>query len=509
MRKRWSALGLALACAISVTVGPSATSSAKASCGNPNHPGGEWRSYGHDFRNTRNQDQERKIGITEAPTLSVAWAFSAEAGDGKGDFTGTPVIADGCLFVGSNEGWVFAINADSGKPVWSTKVKKGGINSTVHVDAGRVFATVSRVGKPAVIALDQQTGELLWDTTIDTQPGADVYGSPIAFDGLVFAGWSGGAAELGDETDRYPFQGGFTLVDARSGRLVKKTYTIRPPDKNPNKPKDKFAGGAIWSTPAIDADAKYAYAGTGNPFRPQKEHKYTNAILKIDLDRNRPTFGEIVDHYKGTVDEYFPGVDELPCFDIPGNPPPYYPQGVGSCGDLDLDFGAAPNLFRHKGRLVVGEGQKSGIYHVANAENMKRVWTAFAGPPTAVGGIVGSTAFDGDAIYGPVTAPGYLWSLDAMSGTQRWVSPTADGAHWGNPVAYANGVVYTVDLKGFLDAYEARTGAPLLHFPMAFGAQSSDPMLSWGGVSIARNTVYAAVGITGLDNGYVVAFRPR
>jgi plastocyanin len=34
-------------------------------------------------------------------------------------------------------------------------------------------------------------------------------------------------------------------------------------------------------------------------------------------------------------------------------------------------------------------------------------------------------------------------------------------------------------------------------------------MLSWGGVSIARNTVYTAVGITSLDNGYVIAFRPE
>jgi len=31
---------------------------------------------------------------------------------------------------------------------------------------------------------------------------------------------------------------------------------------------------------------------------------------------------------------------------------------------------------------------------------------------------------------------------------------------------------------------------------------------SWGGVSIARNTVYVAVGITGLPDGFIVAFRP-
>src|SRR3712207_8399244 len=53
-----------------------------------------------------------------------------------------------------------------------------------------------------------------------------------------------------------------------------------------------------------------------------------------------------------------------------------------------------------------------------------------------------------------------LTSLDRASGTPRWVVPVADAVHWGNPVTSANGVVYTVDLKGFIDAYDAGTGAP-------------------------------------------------
>lgn len=72
----------------------------------------------------------------------------------------------------------------------------------------------------------------------------------------------------------------------------------------------------------------------------------------------------------------------------------------------------------------------------------------------------------------------------------------------------ANGVVYTVDLKGVLNAYEATTGALLRAAPL-WEATGGEPPLSWGGVSFARNTVYAAAGITGLENGYVVAFRPQ
>jgi plastocyanin len=88
------------------------------------------------------------------------------------------------------------------------------------------------------------------------------------------------------------------------------------------------------------------------------------------------------------------------------------------------------------------------------------------------------------------------------------VAPVADGMHWGNPVSTANGVVYTVGLTGFLDAYDAATGIPLLHHWMGSDLAAGDLAASWGGVSIARNTVYAAIGMTGLPVGTVVAYRP-
>jgi polyvinyl alcohol dehydrogenase (cytochrome) len=483
-------------------------------CGPVGVTGGEWRSYGHDLSNTRNQDREANISVADAPLLAQAWTFSSNGAGGSGDFTGTPVVADGCVFAGSNGGWVYALNADTGVLVWKAKVPSGGgINSSVTVDAGRVYAAVSRVSRgtdcgtscpgPYVVAFDETTGAQSWASEpIDGQRGSDVYGSPVIFDGLLFEGVSGGSAELGDEADRYDFQGSFVLLDAASGSLLKKTWTIHSPATH-----DDFAGAGIWSTPAVDPETKYAYVGTANPFKPQAEHVHADAVVKIDLDRTRATFGEIVGSYKGNPDEYFTGTDQLPCVDFTGNNPPWYPQGLGSCGDQDLDFGAAPNLFVQGGRKLVGAGQKSGVYHVFDADTMAPVWTQFVGPPSSVGGIVGSTAVDADGIYGPVTVGGYVWSVPRGGGF-RWGTPTADGVHWGNAVAVANNVVYTVDLKGFLDAYEGRTGIPLLHLPMASAATGANPVASWGGVSVARNTVYAAVGISGLPDGYIVAFKP-
>ena len=492
-------------------------------------PGGEWRSFGHDLSNTRSQPLETTIGPAEARSLAPAWTFSSTEAGGDGDFTGTPIVADGCVYVGSNGGWVFALNADTGEVVWKSEVPGGGgINASVGIHDNLVIAAVSHTTRspcngaecegPYMVAFDRATGALVWRSSwtrpdgmtvnvIDDQPGADVYSSPIVFDGLVFEGVSGGSAELGDEADRYAFQGNFLVLDAATGVVLKKTYTVHPP----LQPDDDFAGAGVWSTPAIDPDEKMAYVGTANPFKPQGEHEHANAVIKVDLDRASPTFGEIVDSYKGNVDEYIPALSTLPCYDIPGNAPPYYPQGIGSCGDIDLDFGASPNLFVRDGVKFVGAGQKSGVYHAFDAGTMGEQggWTSLVGVPTSVGGIVGSTAYDGSSIFGPVTVPGYIWSVGANDGGLGWIAPLLDGAHWGPPVTVANGVVYTLDFRGLLWGIDASTGVPATVIPLINSPGVQPPAVTWGGVAVARNTVYATVGtaVAG-GGGYVLAFRP-
>lgn len=508
-RRRRPLLWLAGA-ALVLPVVPAATAaggaSAKGHCAPARHAGGDWPSYGHDLSNTRSQPAEHTLAPTSVPTLHKAFAFSASQAGGDGDFTGTPVVADGCVFIGSTTGWVFAANADTGQPVWATHLAKDQeITASPYVGEGQVFVAVGRTGSPYVAALDQRTGRVRWRTVTDHQPGADAFASPVVFDGVLFEGVSGGAAELASQQERYAFEGGYVLVETRgrhAGRVLRKVYTVRAPAKNARQ-----GGATVWSTPAIDPHDKVAFVGSGNPFHPQTDTPHADAILKIDLDRHRRTFGRIIGYYDGTPEEYQATAQKLPCYDFPGNQRPYYPQGLGSCGDMDLDFGASPNLISAGGRLLVGAGQKSGYYHLIDARTMKGVWQTPVGPPSSVGGIVGSTAYDGKAIYGPITLGGYLWSLDRATGTPRWVSPIADGAHWGDPVAIADGVVYTVGLTGFLDAYDSATGAPLLHHWMGADVNAGDLAASWGGVSIARNTVYAAIGMTGLANGYVIGYR--
>jgi polyvinyl alcohol dehydrogenase (cytochrome) len=481
----------------------------RARCAKAKVPGGQWRSYGHDFSNTRTQKKERKIGSGNVGQLGPAWTFSTVEAGGEGDITGTPIVAYGCVYVATSDGWVFAMNARTGKLRWKRKVPQGGsIQGSVLATRKRVYVGVHRsqlfqdcaggdpCRGPYVVALNRRNGRVVWASRpLDRQRGTDLYASPVIFKGVLMIGVSGGIAELSQEGgERDNFQGSMNFLDARTGRILKKTWTIHPP----KRPRDDFAGGGIWGTPAIDRKTMRAYVGTANPYVTRAQHPRTNSILKFDVNRRSRTFGKILSHYEGTREEYLDAFSDMPCIDFPGNVPPY-PTGAGSCGDLDLDFGASPNLFRIGKRKVVGAGQKSGIYHVFDRRTMKPLWTQALGPPSQVGGIVGSTAYERASVFGPLTYPGYVWSVSAESGSVRWATPTGDGLHWGNPVSVANGVVYTTTFSGFLDAYDAETGLLL--------ARKRLPDVSWGGVSIARNTVYASVGTSSQSEGFVVAFR--
>ena len=111
-----------------------------------------------------------------------------------------------------------------------------------------------------MVALDQATGHVAWASqAIDKQAGADVYASPVVNDGVLMIGVSGGAAELGPQAEREAFQGSMNFLDANTGRVIRKTWTIHPP----NQPNDQFAGGGIWSTPAVDTADKVAFVGAG------------------------------------------------------------------------------------------------------------------------------------------------------------------------------------------------------------------------------------------------------
>ncbi|MDQ3962403.1 MAG: PQQ-binding-like beta-propeller repeat protein [Actinomycetota bacterium] len=465
-----------------------------ASCADSDHRGGDWPMMGHDLRHRRHQPKEKFITPGRASTLTASWEFTPEEGS---TFSGTPAVAGGCVYVGSQSGWVYAINADTGDLVWKQRVEEdpevafssgaGGINGSLALANGLVYASVANYEKPYIAALDQDTGDVLWATRTERQTGAGTQASAIVFGDVVMAGWDTAGIEFDAEARKTAY-GGFAVIDARTGELLKRTYTI------PIKERKKgYSGGNIWSSFAVDERTKYGYVGTAAPYSPAHEHNRTNAILKVDLDRSRPTFGEIVDSYKGVFDTYFESTRDLPC--VPLAPGSNFAEGTGPCQKLDLDFAAAPNIMDIKGKTVVGELQKAGVYHFVDAKRMKGIHQVVLGNPAAgfAPSSIGSTAFDGSSVYAVSGSQNALVSLDHTTGDYKWFSETIDTPIHANPTSTANGVVYTLNGSGVLTAHDVRTGVVVLSAYVGSSLGS--------GVAVARNTVYTV-------GGSVIALRP-
>lgn len=472
-----------------------APSGASAACDGPASPAGEWPSYGHDLNNSRSQPAEQAIGTASAGALKAAFVYKA-----PGLINATPLVDGGCVFLASNgagptEARIAALDAGTGSELWSRTLtigaaSFGGASVSTPVLAGNLVITpINKKAAPFVVAHDRSTGAEVWRTTLDTQPDSGVNGSPVLYDGMVLVGFFGNADAGSHE------HGGFVILDAATGQILKKTFTIPQADFEQG-----YDGAGIWSTPAVDTSTGFAYAGTSNPHNPQKEHERSDALVKIDLRRDSPTFGEIVGSYKGVSDTLVQDASHQPACET--KPDVYYQYHFSAtCLEADLDFGASPNLFTAGGRTYVGDLQKAGVYHIADAATMGGVARVPVGVPCYACNAASPAFADGHAIVaaGP---PGELVSIDGASGLPSWAAPIAGGFTY-NPVSVANGVAWTVDSAGFLDGFDAQTGVPLVKRRLQDDTGASMVQAtSSSGIAIARNTLYTAAA------SFLIALRP-
>src|SRR5204862_3157183 len=232
---------------------------------------GEWPFYGRDLSNSRNGGTSGP-SYNEVPTLGPVWSFASS----DGDFTGTPVVARGKLVVASGGGSVFALDAASGKKLWS-KDLNAPINGTAAIAGGRVYVPVATPGSPTLAAFDLGRGALLWRTRLDSQKNSDVFGSPVVWSPKRPAAcrarayarrhrarcrsgpavYIGTSAEYGEVNDpKVNTRGSVVALDAATGRVRWKTFSVPP----------KHDGGAVWNTPAIDTATGRLYVGPGNAY---------------------------------------------------------------------------------------------------------------------------------------------------------------------------------------------------------------------------------------------------
>ena len=466
------------------------SSAAKVGC-DTSHPapGGDWAMLGGNEAQTNYQPREHILGKDNVGDLKLAWS-SSKVDPGQS----TPSIAGSCVFF-SGSGHVYGLDAKSGKLVWeANRTLKPGSDSIltyypqgVTVANGRVHVDAANGNSPQGNAFDAATGKWLWTSdhvTFGYQ--ATQLSSPKVADGIHLLFTTG--------PDYNPHaRPGYALLAEKTGKVLARHTTI--PAKLTKK---GYAGGGIWATAAVDPKGKYAFVGTSNPYTKTKESKFDNAIVKIDLDRGRKTFGKIVGVYKGTHDAVVPQAYDTPACQVLGPMMPAQNYAYLECGQQDGDFAAGPTLFRDKkGRQLLAEMQKDGTLHVVDTRTMKPVWTKLLGVNNnleGTGGNASEVAYDGKRIYA-IFNPGTLVALDPATGDVEWQLPFQDNYASYRPVAVANGVVYTVGLfDSTIIAHDATDGSVLATLSPSRDDGRNCSAGSTGGLAIANHMLYLNCG---------------
>jgi glucose dehydrogenase/plastocyanin len=234
----------------------------------------EWPAVSGDLGNTR-YTALTQIGRETLPKLKGAWQTERFVDGGAG--RSMPVVKDGMLFL-TGGSYVYAFDAKTGKTIWkhqtgaaASEANNSGLNDFaqreqglpdregVAVADGKVFVGLSNAH---AIALDEKTGDQLWDgyAGIDPpRPGQGISGAPLVAGGLVFVGTS---ADPG-------FRGKVVAFDAKTGKKAWEFFVVPGPEDVGHEtwpPTDtyKVGGGAIWLVGTADPELGLVYFGTGN-----------------------------------------------------------------------------------------------------------------------------------------------------------------------------------------------------------------------------------------------------
>ena len=362
--------------------------------------------------------------INETTVKNVGLAWSLELDSTRG-LEATPLVLDGVLYTTGNWSVVYAVDARTGRLLWTydPEVPRARVAFFVCCDVVNRGVALYR-GKVYVgtldgrlIALDAATGRPVWSVqTTDTSKPYVISGYPRIANGKVLIGNAG---------SEYGVRGYVTAYDAQTGKQLWRTYTV-PGDPAlgfESKAMERAAatwsgewwraggGGSPWEGIVYDPELDYVYFGTGNAtawYRalrgaaPQ-DNLYVASILAL-----RASDGEQVWHFQTT-----PGDN----WDFDSTQPLMF-------ADLTI---------RGEQRRVIMQASKNGFFYV-----LDRATGQFISGAAFVDGVTWATGLDA-ATGRPIESPSAYAGYDAVL-----VSPSPSGAHNWNPMAFSptTGLVY-------------------------------------------------------------------
>src|SRR5262249_40901156 len=142
-----------------------------------------------------------------------------------------PTVAGGRVFVGSTSGAVYALDAKSGCTIWTYQAKapvRSGIVIAPRAGAAGKYTAYFGDGRSNAYALDAATGEELWMRNVEEHTSANITGTPVLYNDRLYVPVASSEEGQGANA-KYQcctFRGSLVALDATTGSLVWKTYTI-------------------------------------------------------------------------------------------------------------------------------------------------------------------------------------------------------------------------------------------------------------------------------------------
>jgi PQQ-dependent dehydrogenase (methanol/ethanol family) len=439
------------------------------------HPSDDdWPTYNRDYTGRRFSPLTQ---ITTDNVRHLAPACIFQTGD-SGSFQASPVIYRGRLYITTTHS-TFAIDAATCTELWRHSYSPPGaeglpVNRGVALYRGKVLRGTS---DGHLLALDAETGKLLWDVWVaSAQRGYNINGAVAAFGGKVFVGQGG--ADRGATGHVYAF-------DVETGRLVW-TFDAVPTGKQPGAESwakgTELGGGSSWTSITVDPKSRQIFVPVGNPgadmdgaLRPG-DNLYTDSIVALNADT-------------GKLDWY---VQQVPH------------------DTHDWDTAAAPALYEVDGHNYMAVASKDGWLYIYDRDTRRLIAKSEmdthlnTDKPLVPGvemrvcpGTLGGAEWNGPAFdpktrtlfvnsvdwcgtFKPQTAPGstfggnmrydlidrtsgWTHAFDAVTGAVKWVRheerPMLAGV-----TPTAGGLVFTGTASGKFQALNAATGALLYSF---------------------------------------------
>src|SRR6266480_42933 len=405
---------------------------------------GDWPTFLHDTQRSAT-GSDTTISTSNAAQLALKWAFKT-----GGPIAASPSVVGGIVYVGSWDGYEYALNATTGALVWKTFLGQttapcypqlAGVSSAADVENGVVYVGG---GDSNWYALDAASGTILWSVFVgDNTKGWYNWSSPLIYNGYAYIG----TASVGD----CPLIQGQLLQVSLSTHQVVNSFNFVPTGQ---------VGGGVWTSPSLDTSTNTIFVTTGT--RNQPSQTLSEAVVALDattLTRKSswalPASAETVDSYFGSTPILFNNAASNPLVaainkngnayafnrnNLAAGPVWTKPIAIAGtcpqCGDGSASSGAFGNgtLFLAGGNMVInGQGYKGSV-NALDPTTGKYRWQHGAPGP-----VIPALAYSNGLIIDGAGAT--MEVLDASSGTRLYSYTT--GGYLYAPPSVANGQIYT------------------------------------------------------------------